>query len=304
VFNRTIKRLLRDLAIVVACGAVGSLAVAVPRILDTDDGGGDSRRANPRIALSDVADNRDPAASAASAAADVEPPDAPAPTPVDAVESFLAAETRADFATSYGLLGSSDRAEVGSRAEWEAAHAQLPTVTGATLGAARGDGLRAEVDSEVTFEPGLDETRGLVPARALATWIAVAEDGGWRVAHAERRLLPQYPDGNGAVTAAENWAQVRTECRAGDEYDGGLLGATGPVTALCGTPGPVDAGAVSNLEPGVGVEPFLAAFGPEVLSWARVVPLAGPVPLAVVLAPVADRWVVLGALDSLPGGSS
>ncbi|MGH3308044.1 MAG: hypothetical protein ACRDOX_10190, partial [Nocardioides sp.] len=181
---------------------------------------------------------------------------------------------------------------------------QLPIVTGVTLGVVTGDGTRAEVEAEVTFEPALDETRGLVPARAHGVWVAVAEDGGWRVAHSERRLLPQYPDGNGAVTAAETWAQVRTECRAGDEYDGGLLGATGPVTALCGAPGPVDAGAVSNLEPGVGVEPFLAAFGPEVLSWARVVPLASPVPLAVVLAPVADRWVVVGALDSLPGGSS
>jgi hypothetical protein len=254
--------------------------------------------------LSDLADARDPTTPAANGSTDVEPAGTPASTPVDAVQSFLAAEIRADYAESYGLLSAPDRAEVGSRSEWEAAHGQLPIVTGVTLGVVTGDGTRAEVEAEVTFEPALDETRGLVPARAHGVWVAVAEDGGWRVAHSERRLLPQYPDGNGAVTAAETWAQVRTECRAGDEYDGGLLGATGPVMALCGAPGPVDAGAVSNLEPGVGVEPFLAAFGPEVLSWARVVPLAGPVPLAVVLAPVADRWVVVGALDSLPGGSS
>jgi hypothetical protein len=304
VFNRTLKRLLRDLAVVVGCGAVGFFAVAVPRIVDTDDGGGDSGRANPRIALSDVADNRDPAARAASAAADVEPPDAAAPTPVDAVERFLAAETRGDYATSYGLLGASDRAAVGSRAEWEAAHAQLPTLTGATLGAARGDGLRAEVESEVTFEPGLDETRGLVPARADATWIAVAEDGGWRVAHSERRVTPMYPDANGAVSAAETWVRARVACRAEAEYDGGLVGNAGTVAALCNARGPVEVGAVTNLESGVGVEPFLAAYGPQALSWARVVPVARPVPVAVVLAPVADRWVVVGALESLPGGSS
>jgi hypothetical protein len=304
VFNKTVKRLLRDLAVVVCCGAVGFVAVAVPRIVDTDDGGGDSGRTNPRIALSDVADNRDPAARAASAPADVEPPDAPAPTPVDAVGRFLTAEGRGNYAASYGLLSASDRAAVGTRAEWEAAHAHFPTVTGATLGTASGDGARVEVASEVTFEPGLDETRGLVPARADATWIAVAEDGGWRVAHSERRVTPTYPDATGAVSAAETWVRARVACRAEAEYDGGLVGNAGAVAALCKARGPVEVGAVTNLEPRVGVEPFLAAFGPQALSWARVVPVARPVPLAVVLAPVADRWVVVGALESLPGGSS
>jgi hypothetical protein len=303
VFTRNVRRRLRDVAIVACCGAVGFLVAAAPRFVNTDDGS-DGSGANPRIALSDLSDVRDPAASAANGSTDVEPAGPPAPTPVDAVQSFLAAEIRADHGVSYGLLSAADRAEVGSRPEWEAAHGQLPIVTGVTLGGATGDGTRAEVEAEVSFDPALDETRGLVPARAHGVWVAVAEDGGWRVANSERRLLPQYPDGSGAVTAAETWAQVRTECRAGDEYDGGLLGATGPVKAICGASGPVEAGAVSNLEPGVGVEPFLAAFGPEVLSWARVVRLASPVPVAVVLAPVADRWVVVGALDSVPGGSS
>jgi hypothetical protein len=303
VFSRRVRRFVSTAAVVVCCGAVGFVAAATPRFFDSDRESG-SNRGNPRIALSDLADARDPTTAAANGSTDVEPAGTPATTPVDAVQRFFAAEIRADYAESYGLLSAPDRAEVGSRSEWEVAHGQLPIMTGVALGGVTGDGARAEVEAEVTFEPALDETRGLVPSRARGVWIAVAEDGGWRVAHSERRLLPQYPDGNGAVTAAETWAQVRTECRAGDEYDGGLLGATGPVAALCGAPGPVDAGAVSNLEPGVGVEPFLAAFGPEVLSWARVVPLAGPVPLAVVLAPVADRWVVVGALDSLPGGSS
>jgi hypothetical protein len=303
VFSRSVRRFFSTAAVVACCGAVGFVAAATPRFFSSD-GDSNSGRANPRIALSDLSDVRDPAAPAANGSTDVEPAGPPAPTPVDAVQSFLAAEIRTDYAVSYGLLSAADRAGVGSRPEWEAAHGQLPIVTGVTLGGATGDGTRAEVEAEVSYEAGLDETRGLVPVRAHGVWVAMAEDGGWRVAHSERRLLPQFPDGNGAVTAAETWAQVRTECRAGDEYDGGLLGATGPVKALCGAPGPVDAGAVSNLEPGVGVEPFLAAFGPEVLSWARVVPLASPVPFAVVLAPVADRWVVVGALDSLPGGSS
>jgi hypothetical protein len=303
VLHGRLRRLLRDVVVVACCGAVGFLAVAVPRFIASDDGG-QPDRANPRIALSDLADGRDPAAPAAPGPAEVEAPSAPAATPIDAVESFLTAEKRGDYTTSYGLLSAADRAEVGSGAEWEAAHAHLPTVTGVTLGAASGDGSRVEVQSEVTFEPVLDETRGLVPARADAAWIAVAENGGWRVARSESRLTPQYPDANGAVSATEAWLQARLACRAGSEYDGGLVGAAGPIAALCDARGRVEVGAVTNLDPGVGVEPFLAAFGPEVVSWARVVPVASPVSLAVVLAPVADRWIVIGTLESLPGGSS
>lgn len=285
------------------CVAAGFLAVGAPRLVD-GDGGDDASGANPRIALSELADARDPAAPSALGSTDVEPPGPAAPTPLDAVERFLAAEAGGDYATSYGLLSAPDRADVGSSREWEAVHGELPVVTGFTLGSSSSDGTRAEVDVEVTFAPSLDETLGLVPARAQAVWIAIAEDGGWRVARSESQLLPRYPDESGAVSAAEAWARARTDCRAGAEYDGGLLGAVGPVTALCDVPGPVEVGAVSRLEPGVGVEPFLAAFGPEVLTWARVVPIASPVSLAVVLAPVADQWVVIGALESLPGGSS
>jgi len=288
--------------VLACCGAVGFLAIAAPRLADNDDN--DASGANPRIALSELADARNPAAPSALASTDVEPPGPAAPTPLDAVERFLAAEIGGDYPTSYGLLSATDREEIGSSREWEAVHGQLPLVTGFTLGSSSSDSTRAEVDADVTFKPSLDETLGLVPARAQAVWIAVAEDGGWRVARSESQLTPQYPDESGAASAAEAWAQARTDCRAEAEYDGGLLGAVGPVAALCDAPGPVEVGDITSLEPGVGVEPFLAAFGPEVLSWARVVAIAGPVSLAVVLAPVADRWVVIGALESLPGGSS
>lgn len=301
-FSRTVRRLIRDGAIVACCGAVGFAAAAAPRLFETA-GGSDGGRANPRIGLSDLADGRDPATGVASGPSDVEPPGPAAATPVDAVERFLSAEVRADYATSYGFLSAADRAELGSRSEWEAAHGQIATPTGLTLGTTRRDGVRAEVEAELTFEPALDETRGLVPARASAVWIAIGEDGGWRVARSESRLSPQYPDATGAVSSAQVWAQARVACRTDAEYEGGLVGSNGQVTALCNATGPVTTGGVTNLEPGVGVEPFLAAFGPDVLSWARVVPVTSPVPVSVVLAPVGDRWVVVGALDSVPGSS-
>jgi hypothetical protein len=42
-------------------------------------------------------------------------------------------------------------------------------------------------------------------------------------------------------------------------------------------------------------EPYVAAFGPEVGAWARLVPVQGPrTGFAVVVGPVGDGWRVLG----------
>jgi hypothetical protein len=38
-----------------------------------------------------------------------------------------------------------------------------------------------------------------------------------------------------------------------------------------------------------------AAFGPDVYAWARRVPVTGPVALDLFLAPVGERWLVVGA---------
>ncbi len=296
----------RDAAIALGCGALGFAAVAGIRI--ARDGGGDAARTNPRVALSDLAEARDRSREVIFDTVEGELPGPPAPTPHTAVDTFLRAETIRDYDASFGLLSAADRADVGSHAEWELVHGELPTLSGFELGATRVDGSRAEVDSRVTYEATLDETRGLVPARARATWVAVQEDGGWRVAHAESSLEPEYLDEQGAVQAAEQWVSARRACQARGEYAGGLVGSRRPVDALCRAKGrakgPVLTGAVGRLDPAAGVEPFLAAFGPEVLSWARVVPVTDPAPLAVVLAPVGEQWLVVGALESSPEGSS
>jgi hypothetical protein len=302
VLREGFRRWVRDAVVVACCGAAGFGAVAGFRFSEDDD---ETReRANPRVALSDLAGARDPGVTLTFGSAEAEPPAAAAPTPQDALEQFLGAETRRDYAASYGALSAADRDEIGSPAEWAAAHGELPKLTGFAVGAVRADAERAEVDAEVTFESTLDETRGLVPARAHAVWIARPEDGGWRVAHSESHLMPEYPDDQGATSAAEAWVTARRSCATPREYDGGLIGGARVVDTLCDAPGSIRIGGVAPLESDAGVEPFLAAFGPEVLSWARVVPVTSPVPIAVVLAPVADRWLVIGTLEASSGGSS
>jgi hypothetical protein len=48
--------------------------------------------------------------------------------------------------------------------------------------------------------------------------------------------------------------------------------------------------------------PLQNSFGADVVSWARTVTVEGAVPLRAVVAPVDDRWLVIGLLGP-PGGA-
>jgi hypothetical protein len=48
--------------------------------------------------------------------------------------------------------------------------------------------------------------------------------------------------------------------------------------------------------------PLQSSFGAEVVSWGRAVTVEGAVPLRAVVAPVDDRWLVVGVLAPPVGG--
>ena len=52
------------------------------------------------------------------------------------------------------------------------------------------------------------------------------------------------------------------------------------------------------LEDAADAAPFLAAFGPEVGIWARVVDVETPIALRLVLAPIGEQWRVVGVESS------
>ncbi len=277
--------------------AVGFGVAAVPRLLG-DSGGAltDATRGNPRAIRTEPVAAQAPSASVPNATPTVsEPPAAAAATPADAVDAFLRAEVERDFETSYGLLAAPDRTVHQSRAEWRAAHAQLPLVREFTLGAVRIVGDRAEVDSTVALQPQLDPVVGLVPGSALATWIVLAEDGGWRVDFGESALVPQYVSDTAAPAAARAWVAERTGC--GASARAALLGTGRLLDELCATRGPVRVAQAVALEPSESSDPFLAAYGPDVFTWARVVPVTAPTRVGAVLAPLGPRWRVIGLVD-------
>jgi ketosteroid isomerase-like protein len=212
------------------------------------------------------------------------------------VEQFLDAEANADFEASFDLLASSDREELGPEARWRRQHADLPPVAEHEVLDVREVDGRVEVVTDVTLVSSLNEFTGLTPARGRATWTVAEEDDGWRVRYTDSVLEPRYPDDAPVVDTALAWASARQSCDPAPPEHERMLGIPRLGLALCGSDGRVTAGEMTDLPEGADAEVFVSAYGPDVYSWSRVVPLAGPVPMRVVLAPVGDAWQVIGIM--------
>jgi hypothetical protein len=219
-----------------------------------------------------------------------------APTPDGAVTRFLDAEVASDFAASYRSLSASNRVLSGSAAQWVADHDTIPPFVSYRIRSVAVSGARAEVGADLALRPSLDQVRGLVPAHASGAFIAVAEDGGWRLAWSDSVLTPRYPADDLAPEAVVRWADDRRACRRGPEYAGGLLGAPRLVAGLCGARRAVAVDRARLLPERAAAEPFLAAFGPSAHQWLRAVRVRAPVRVDVVVAPLGEHWLVVGVL--------
>lgn len=239
----------------------------------------------------------------ADALAEVEGPRERADSPQAAVEAFLAAEESGDFDTSFAYLADSVRIEYGSASAWRADHPDaLAPVTGYEFdGEVTGGGGTAQVPTVTSYRSSLDSVAGLVPARARTSWVAVEEDDGWAVdvaASSQEVLLP--PD-EAAVQAVQAWASEQQQCGEPEQYSASLRGRDDLAQQLCGATGDVQATDVDLLQQ-IDAQPLQTSFGPDVVSWARTVTVEGSVPLRAVVAPVDDRWLVVGLLGP-PGGA-
>lgn len=235
------------------------------------------------------------AAPVAAADTDVAAGD-PAASPQAAVEAFLDAEVAGDFATSYSLLSDAQRAEYGSPAAWTNAHADFFPITGYRIV----DATDGSVTAEVQYRSSLDEVVGLVPARGVVDWAVVEEAGGWSVDFDASVVEAAYPDDADAAEAVDEWARTHQRCEEPEQYEGALV-ATADLLAvadsLCDSSGRITTGPARTLDES-DASPFVSAFGSEAVAWSRAVDLSGAVDLTVVVAPVDDRWVVVGLLPT------
>jgi hypothetical protein len=219
-------------------------------------------------------------------------------SPEDAVEAYLDAERDGDFARSFALLSATEQ-EQSSVTDWVALHADLPEILDFEIvpGAATAATGRAEVSARAKLHAELNEVVGLIPASAELTFTTVQEDDGWRVAFADSLIDPIYLSDATAATDVRAWVEERAGCDPQAASSAGLLGpgAAGLVDRLCAAKGTIEVESPQPLQDTPDADPYVAAFGPDVLNWARVVRVAGPAEVDVVVAPVGERWQVIGA---------
>lgn len=259
-----------------------------------------------------VAGRLAPDAPAASAAAQAPPAAAfdplPAPGPAlgadeadapeAAVAGFLTALSGGDAAASYGFLSAADRAELPTVAIWERARADLPVVTGFAVEDTTTTTEGATVTTLTAYEPALDPVVGLVPGRARSVWEARQEDGRWRVALGLSTQEPLYPPAAGAAEVARRWTEGRVACADTGALEADLAGTPALAEPLCGASGDLRLGPPAPPGDLDDTGALVAAYGPELTSWARLVPVESPERLTIALAPLGPDWRVIGVVRS------
>jgi hypothetical protein len=248
-------------------------------------------------------------------------PDAPPPTPEvvpplsaepadapSAVWAFqqLLADGRPDEA--YPLLDEASRRQYPTLASWRRAQADRPTPVTFEVGASRPNSEHPgafEVDMAATHRPSLDSIRGLVPGRSTSVWLARRERDTWRVSADALSFRPVTPADAAATDVVQGWVNLLAACdttgAAQLQVAPNLYGPAGLVKAPCEARGTWTAGEATGLDGTSDPRAFLAAFGPEVGRWARLVPVQGANSrFLAAVAPMGDGWQVMGVAVGSP----
>jgi hypothetical protein len=219
-----------------------------------------------------------------------------------AVAAFLQplADARPDAA--YPLLDQASRLRYPTMAAWARAQADRAAPLTFSEGPARPSRDRPgafEVEVEATHRPSLDAIRGLVPASSTSVWLVRREAEAWRVSADPVSFRPVLPDEAEATGVVQGWVILLAACdmpaAAGHQVSADIYGPAALVRAPCETRGTWTAGDPVGLDRTPDPRAFLAAFGPEVASWARLVPVQGPGNrFLAAVAPMGDSWQVMG----------
>ncbi len=228
------------------------------------------------------------------------------PTVRAAVTAFLQPLADGHPELAYPLLDQASRRRYPTLASWIRAQADRAAPVTFTVGAARTSPDRPgayEVDLAATHVSSLDPIRGFVPGRSTSVWLVRDEAEGWRVSADALTFRPILPAEAGATDVVQRWVSLLAACDApaavGLQVTANLYGPSTLSQAPCATRGTWAAGPPTGLDRTPDPRAFLAAFGPEVGTWARLVPVQGPESrFLAAVAPVGDGWQVMGvAID-------
>jgi len=239
------------------------------------------------------------------------PPRAPEVLPVlatepadarSAVTAFLQPLADGSPEQAYPLLDEASRKRFPTMASWIRSQADRATPVTFEVGDARPNRERPgafEVDSSATHNPSLDATRGLVPGRSSSMWLVRRESETWRVSAEPLSFRPVLPAEAVATDVVQAWVSLLAACEQSTaaqlQVKAGLYGPANFVQAPCQQRGTWSAGQPVGLDSTPDPRAFLAAFGPEVGTWARLVPVQGPgSKFLAAVAPMGDTWQVMG----------
>lgn len=228
-----------------------------------------------------------------------------APTPDEAVRRFLMAEQQGDEAAAWDSLSAKDRQQHPSVAAWRKHRVvALPTITSFSVNTAAQLPSSApdvrNIAVTLRLQASLNEIAGLIPADADAVVATEQRDNGWYVNFAASRISFRYLSDTDVIKAARAWVAGRSACNVVQQWRSSLYGDGAELRAksLCAKPSPAIDNTVQSLSGRSDTASLLAAFGPNVGLWARVVTVDGPEPFDLVLAPVDRQWLVIGVLPT------
>lgn len=228
---------------------------------------------------------------------DVEPANARA-----AVAAFLQPLADGRPAGAYPLLDEASRDRYPTLASWIRAQADRAAPVTFSVGASRTSTERpgaVEVDLSATHRSSLDSVRGLVPAQSTSVWLVRLENDAWRVSGDPLAFRPVLPGDSAATAAVQGWVSLLAACDAPAavalQATPNLYGPASLARTPCEKRGTWTAGEPLGLDRTPDPRAFLAAFGPEVGTWARLVPVNGPGGrFLAAVAPIGDGWKVMG----------
>ena len=237
------------------------------------------------------------AGSASSGAARSREPSSARPqsSAQQALELLLRAEQRGNFGAAYAYLSAQGRQQYPTAPRWTRHGQSLPAILTFSVRAAAHGTARATV----RHTPALDPFRGLTAGEEHQVWQGRRTTRGWLL-DADPQVSAVVPSDRAARAAATEWASAVQRCdqtaarllQAVDQLFGDATAAAG----VCGAAGPVAVGRVDALAAGPPSADIVDEYSCDALSWARVVSVSTPRPFRIVLAPLGDRWEIIGIL--------
>lgn len=293
----------RKPVLVMAVSALGlTLGVGGALLLWRDDGGAKPVPSAARVQLPESVPQPGPRPISG------DPVPAPAVEPSSAREAlthFFQAQVDRRADAAYALITADSRRRFPSLSTWETGAVDRLVPTAFEMTAERPSevdrGQAVDIEVNARHQPALDTFSGLVPGRARETWRVWREADRWRVDPEPVKAVPVLPLDQAAEDVVRAWVAQMEACDADGaralQVSSLLYGPIQLGQAPCKERGAWEVGFTTRFDASPDNGTYVAAFGPGIGSWGRLVPVKGPRShFFAAVGPLGDEWRVIGVL--------